>query len=96
MGNTGSDITTEDGTYSIDVPASTYDVSFSHANYRDTTITDVVVTEGNTTTVDVVMEEIQPIPTLSEWGMIILALLLLAAGTVAVIRKRTTVNVKTN
>jgi len=96
LGNTGSDITTEDGTYSIDVPASTYDVSFSHANYRDTTITDVVVTEGNTTTVDVVMEEIQPIPTLSEWGMIILALLLLAAGTVAVIRKRTTVNVKTN
>jgi hypothetical protein len=29
-----------------------------------------------------------PIPTLSEWGMIILALLLLAAGTVAVVRRR--------
>jgi energy-converting hydrogenase Eha subunit H len=30
----------------------------------------------------------QTIPTLSEWGMIILALLLLAFGTAAVIRRR--------
>ena len=30
----------------------------------------------------------EPIPTLSEWGMILLALLLLASGTVAVIRRR--------
>ena len=29
-----------------------------------------------------------PVPTLSEWGMIILALLLLAVGTIAVVRKR--------
>jgi F0F1-type ATP synthase assembly protein I len=30
------------------------------------------------------------IPTLSEWGMIILALLLLAAGTIGIIRRRKT------
>jgi hypothetical protein len=32
-----------------------------------------------------------PVPTLSEWGMIILALLLLAVGTVAVIRRKRTI-----
>ena len=41
---------------------------------------------------DVFMAKFGPsteeIPTLSEWGMIVLALLLLAAGTVAVIRRR--------
>lgn len=87
-GNTGSDVTIGDGTYSINLPASTYDVSFSHVNYRDTTITGVIVNEDETTTVDVIMEEIQvDIPTLSEWGMIIMALLLLATGTAAVIRR---------
>ena len=87
-GNTGLDITVENGTYSIDVPPSTYDVSFSHDNYRDTTITNVVVTEGETTIVDVVMEELPvDIPTLNEWGMIIMALLLLTIGTIAIIRR---------
>lgn len=95
LGNTGSDVTVENGTYSIDVPPSTYDVSFSHDNYRDTTITDVVVNESETTTVDVVMEELQvDIPTLSEWGMIIMALLLLAIGTIAVIRRGRVTEVK--
>ncbi|UCC78593.1 MAG: IPTL-CTERM sorting domain-containing protein [Candidatus Zixiibacteriota bacterium] len=32
--------------------------------------------------------QLKPIPTLSEWGMLILALLLLATGTVAVMRRR--------
>lgn len=36
-----------------------------------------------------------PIPTLSEWGMLILALLLLAAATVAIVRKRERIKVKT-
>lgn len=36
----------------------------------------------------------EEIPTLNEWGMLILALLLLAAGTIAVIRKRKTVPVE--
>ena len=35
----------------------------------------------------------EPIPTLSEWGMIILALLILVMGTVAIIRRRRTVTV---
>jgi len=35
----------------------------------------------------------EEIPTLSEWGMILLALLLLTAGTVAVIRRRRAVTV---
>jgi len=35
-----------------------------------------------------VTDPAQEIPTLSEWGMIIMALLLLAAGTIAVIRRR--------
>ncbi len=34
------------------------------------------------------LEESQEVPTLNEWGMIVLGLLLLAAGTVSVIRKR--------
>ena len=33
----------------------------------------------------------EPIPTLSEWGMLIMGLLLLAAGTVAVVRRKTAV-----
>lgn len=36
----------------------------------------------------VITTEPEAIPTLNEWGMIILALLLLAAGTIAVIRRR--------
>jgi hypothetical protein len=36
-------------------------------------------------------ESLPEIPTLNEWGMIILALLLLAAGTIAIIRRRKTV-----
>jgi hypothetical protein len=36
----------------------------------------------------------EDIPTLNEWGMLILALLLLTAGTIAVIRKRRTVPVE--
>ena len=35
----------------------------------------------------------QDIPTLSEWGLTILALLLLAVGTIAIIRRRKAVSV---
>jgi hypothetical protein len=88
-GNTGSDTTISDGSYSMSLAAGTYTVDFSHVDHRDTTVTGVSVTEGDTTVLDVQMElEQQPtIPTLSEWGMIILSLLLLAAGTVAMIRR---------
>ncbi len=89
-GNTGSDVTSGDGTYSIFLPPSTYTVSFTHADYYDAIVTDVVVTDGGNTLLDVEMEPLpfEPIPTLSEWGMIIMALLLLAIGTVAVVRRR--------
>ena len=89
-GNTGSDVTSGDGSYSIFLAPSTYTVSFTHADYYETTIPDVVVTDGGNTLLDVEMEPLpgEEIPTLSEWGMIILALLLIAAGTIAVIRKR--------
>lgn len=89
-GNTGSDLTAGDGGYSISLPVSTYTVSFTHANYYDATIPGVGVTEDGNTLLDVEMEPLpsQEIPTLSEWGMIILALLLISTGTIAVIRRR--------
>jgi hypothetical protein len=31
---------------------------------------------------------VTPVPTLSEWGMLIMALLLLAAGTTAIVRRK--------
>jgi hypothetical protein len=89
-GNTDSDVTLSDGSYSMTVPPSTYSVDFSHAAHRDTTVTGVSVTEGGTTVLNMQMEiEQQPtIPTLNEWGMLILSLLLMAAGTIALIRRR--------
>lgn len=89
-GNEGSDITAGDGTYSIFLPPSTYTVSFTHDDYYGAIVTDVVVTDGGNTLVDVEIEPLphEDVPTLSEWGMIILTLLLLSIGTVAVIRRR--------
>ncbi len=89
-GNNGSDVTAGDGSYSILLPPSTYTVSFTHIDYNDEIVTDVVVTDGGSTLVDVEMEPLpqEEVPTLSEWGMIIMALLLLAFGTVAVVRRR--------
>ncbi len=90
VGSGVSDITDADGEYTLPhLEEGLYDVLLSHVDYRDTTVTGVMVTAGNTTELNVVMEELtNNIPTLSEWGMIILALLLLASGTVAVIRRR--------
>jgi len=90
LGNTGSDVTLANGSYSLTLIAGTYSVDFSHVGHRDTTVAGVVITENNTTTLNVEMEIDPPavIPTLNEWGMIILSLLLLAVGTVSVIRRR--------
>lgn len=66
----------------------TYDISFSLIGYRDTTVTGMEVFENQTTTLDMVMEPTQDIPALSEWGMILLSLLLVAVGTARVIRDR--------
>jgi hypothetical protein len=92
-GGTGSDVTLSDGSYSMTLGAGTYSVNFSHLIHRDTTVTGVTVAENDTTILDVQMEgEEQPtIPTLNEWGMIILSLLLLGVGTIALIRRRNSV-----
>ncbi|UCC79629.1 MAG: carboxypeptidase regulatory-like domain-containing protein [Candidatus Zixiibacteriota bacterium] len=92
-GHTGTDSTTGDGTYSMIVATSVYDLYFSHQFHIDTVISNVTVTLDDTTIVDVELEVIEvPIPTLSEWGMLILALLLLAAGTAAVVRRKRAVS----
>jgi len=65
-----------------------YDIFFTNAGYRDTTVINVEVISSETTVLDVVMQAVEAIPTLSEWGLIVLALLILAMGTVAVIRRR--------
>lgn len=45
-----------DGYYDLrDLPVELYDVSFSHPGYRDTVVTGVAVTPGNTTELDVQM-----------------------------------------
>ena len=88
-GNVGSDITAINGTYSMALPVSAYDLSFSHPTHRDTVIYNVAVTDGDTTIVDVVMEEMGiQIPTLNEWGMLIMALSLLAVGSAALVKRR--------
>jgi len=91
-----SDVTDINGNYFLsDLTPGIYDVSFSHIDYRDTTATDVEVIADTNTPLDVEMEElITEIPTLSEWGMIVLALLLLAFSTIAVIRRHRTADAR--
>lgn len=89
LGNTGSASTNGSGFYTMSLVPGTYEVSFSHPNYTDLSIPDVVITEDVTTVQDAVLEEdTTEVPTLSEWGMILLSLLLLAMGTIAVVRRR--------
>ncbi|UCE67455.1 MAG: IPTL-CTERM sorting domain-containing protein [Candidatus Zixiibacteriota bacterium] len=67
-----------DITYQIDFTGCPMSVLDS---YSGTTVDSIRWIQGNGTIPE-------PIPTLNEWGMLILGLLLLAAGTVAVIRRR--------
>jgi len=60
LGNVGTDITEEDGSYSISIPASTFNVTFSHISHKDTTISNIVVTIDNTTILNVFMELLLP------------------------------------
>lgn len=88
-GHTGDASTNGSGFYTMGLAEGTYSVNFTHSGYQDLTIPGVVIIDGQTTVQDAVMEEISnDIPTLSEWGMMILGLLLLAMGTVAVVRRR--------
>jgi hypothetical protein len=58
-GNNGADLTASDGTYSINLPASTYTVTATHAQYQDEVIPGVVVLDSATTILDIVMS---PLP----------------------------------
>ncbi len=89
-GNTDADITDKDGAYSMFLPSSTYDISFSHPDYIGATESRVTVADGEGVSLNIEMEpnSTLEIPTLSEWGMMVLALLLLSIGTIAVVRRR--------
>lgn len=53
-----SDTTDFAGEYSFnDLDEGSYDIDFSYSGYRDTTLTDIIVTSANTTIADVVMSE---------------------------------------
>jgi hypothetical protein len=60
-GHNGYDTTGTDGAYSMNVAAGTYSVTFSQIDHRDTTVTGIVVTTNNTTTVNVVMQRLKGI-----------------------------------
>ena len=49
--------TDSQGYYILSLPQGAYSISFSHENYRDTTVTDITVTVGNTVELDVVMTQ---------------------------------------
>ncbi len=83
------DSTDAAGAYSLDnLAPGIYNIGFSHIDFRDTTIYGVAVDMGDTTILNIQMFQETNIPTLSEWGMIILALLLISMGTVAVVMRR--------
>jgi hypothetical protein len=65
-----------------------YTLRFLKDDYFTQTIGNVIVTSGSPTELDVLLEPVnpEPVPTLSEWGVIIMALILLAFATVAIIR----------
>ena len=93
-GYTGDTSTNGSGFYTMDLQLGTYTVTFNHPDYYELVIPGVVVVEDQVTTQDAVLEEdTTQVPTLSEWGMIMLSLLLLVFGTIAVI-KRTSIPVK--
>ena len=78
----------QETTFTIDVtiPSGTEIGTIDWIYLTATSQDDPSITDSDSLYVEVV--EYTPIPTLSEWGMIILGLLLLAAGTIAVIRRR--------
>ena len=48
----------------------------------------VCLGDNNDNGIDDACEGLQEIPTLSEWGMLLMALLLLAVGTIAIVRRK--------
>jgi hypothetical protein len=61
IGTTMEDTTDINGEYSLDsLDTGTYDIYFSHADYRDTTVEDIIVSQG-VTLLDVVMQRLPKI-----------------------------------
>jgi hypothetical protein len=50
-----SETTDGQGYYNLSLPEGTYSISFSHDNYRDTTVAGIVVTVDNTVELDMIM-----------------------------------------
>ncbi len=57
-GNSYWDTTGSNGVYSLAARPATYSVAFAHVDHRDTTITGVIVTSSNTTTVNVTLQRL--------------------------------------
>lgn len=72
--------------------------SYPNSNSYGGSPTLVAVTQisenGDPMTADLLVAGVEGIPTLSEWGLIILALLLMATGTATVVRKRSAAGVE--
>jgi len=68
----------------------TYSLKFLKDGYFDKTIGNVIVSSGGPTELNVLLSPVnpQPVPTLSQWGIIILCLALSAIGTAAIVRRR--------
>jgi carboxypeptidase T len=68
----------------------TYTLRYTKEDYVTKTIYNVEVTGGGPTEVDVLLvpENIPPVPTLSEWGLIIMLLATLAVGSASLVRNR--------
>lgn len=58
-GHHGYDTTGVNGAYSFGVPPGAYSVTFTQIDHRDTTATGIVVTSGNTTTLNMQMQRLQ-------------------------------------
>ncbi|MCP4582768.1 MAG: T9SS type A sorting domain-containing protein [candidate division Zixibacteria bacterium] len=57
LDNTDISTTDNQGAYILQLPFDTYDISFSHANYFDTTVTDITIVTDETIILDMVMIE---------------------------------------
>jgi Zinc carboxypeptidase/Carboxypeptidase regulatory-like domain len=68
----------------------TYDLTFEATGYDPQTVTGVVVNAGNATRVDVTMlpEGWVAVPAVSQWGLMVIALMLMAAGTIIMGRRQ--------
>jgi len=94
LGHVGNTNTSSNGSYIMSLSPGTYAVTYSLGGYLDTVIPGVVIVDGQTTTQDAIIEpDPNSVPTLSEWGMLLMGLMLMAAGSIAVIRRRRVIRI---